>query len=339
MQIVFTFSLILPLFQGCMLARLPATGTSRRPTPRQPRQTLSSSPLNEYESYTSISDLVHNRPSEAQRLATKKYMKAFKKHPQVQAIDLHQIEKGTLAQQLFNLRDPQQTAKWQKKMTLTTKMLLKDEKVDEETVKGVLGYNFAQRTRKADERRRKKEKDTVPDFKHLRSKENMEYFQQNRNKIYDARRNRRLFIKELSGLVKSRAGEGQQISATEVANIAEEMKPRYPQMNTFRPALRTYFRKNGYSGEDVAMALGIQSMLREKEKVGHSKGKKQASTSIASSSKVGQESSENHDMTAQSQVPSSDPESPLSLPTVKQKDDVDKLEAGPWWEGEYSDKL
>jgi hypothetical protein len=325
MKTLLTLLVFLLHTQSALLARPPA-GTSSSASPKSSRG-RPPAPLIDYKAFTTLSELVSNRPIKKKEEAMKRYMKAFATIPKVQEINLHQQDKGNLAKELFQLRDVEQgNPNWQKRLTATIKDYLQVSGIDEVTIRSILGFNFVQRINQANRLRVRNKKEMNPNYRSERSRKAKELYPQTKKMLTIAAQGKKQFVEDLSRLVQDHSFE-KRISALEVANIAEQnLRSKYPQKYIFTWGLKKYFQKNQYSMEESIMAQGSRSVQRDLLGLENRRAKRKAHQA--------ERSSPSHHL-GQGEA-STTSESYLHQPN--DKDDVNELESRPWWNDGHFDR-
>jgi hypothetical protein len=334
MKITRTLSILLLLTQGAMPARVPSRAGSSK-------STLDSASIGKkggtnFESFTTLSELVNNRPEKRNKKLTKQYQEAFAKLPKIRGIDLHQEDRGIIANEFLKLRSKQpNNPNWQKRLTATIKIHLQEAGFDETAAQAVIGHNYAYRTRIASKHRRDIVKEMYPKIPGTKSRGSICHAQ-NKAKIAAAVQERKQFVRDLSRVIQQYA-TSRRLSAIEVMNLAEEtLRHKYPARNIFVYGLKSYLSNNKYSSDEITMARGHRRLQLENIGKIVSRAKRKASgpalpPSSTSSKQLRLMNGDRQSLTsiASKSVPHQS--------TLEATDDVNELESQAWWDDGYFD--
>jgi hypothetical protein len=275
---------------------------------------------NEYLSYTSFSDLIKNRPRTNSVAITRDYMDAFSNHPDVRNVDLQQDEL-TVAKQLSSLRDPNQDSSWQRILSYTIKRHLKEKGMSDEKSANIRNFLHGQRLIKEDAIRMKHIKESSEAIA-KRKQRSKDFHLANKERKVEKIAARETFIKDLDRLVQFNlsSNQHQRFTAPEIAKIAENFRAAYPEENIFRPALKSYFQRHGYSNDEIIMAQSARSQqsekLRRQRYTMKKKGQAPAGPVLPILERMVESPAE-------------------ELHTLAKSKNFDDLEDGPWWDEGY----
>jgi hypothetical protein len=356
--------LFLLLLEGALLVKVstpirsqaivqPANAIEREPRLRKgnPSQGSASAkakggPTNAYKHFTSLEELVDNRPYNFRKKATRDYHEAFQTHPEVASIKVDPRDKVKLAKDTLQLRYHSNSTPWQMKMTMTLRDYFEHANIDTKTQDYILGYHKDNRKRRADVQRYEESVLKDPEGTSRKAKWRQDC-QDRRVKLNSTRRTQRAFAKKLEQLI-----QGRRLSTLEVEKAAESLYTSFPDQAVFDSALLSYLKKKKFPAEEIAMIRGSRYMNREKERLAKVKERKTAerrraavasaspstSTSDQDSSAVGHRPDDHTSSTSANpatsiQTHKNGPTGQISSAENSRIDkSVDELECGPWWE-------
>jgi hypothetical protein len=272
---------------------------------------------NKYLSYSTLIELVNNRPLQYAIRLTREYLEAFGKHIAALGINIHQEDEVTIAKELSRLQDSQQDRYWQGKLFHTIEQYLKQQGIDTLKVQSIMGYLSGQKMKKnADER---KKRIIVDESKRAEKKQrSKEFYEANKSQIRERTKAKKAFVKDLQSLIQMRQEQEMthhRPSALQVAQIAESLRGRYPDESIFRSAVKAYLQKNNYTAEEVLLITGARSRENQKSRMARYRARKRIEAD------GGEASTGTSHMKAASVV----------------GNDISTLEADPWWENAYYD--
>jgi hypothetical protein len=267
---------------------------------------------NKFLSYTSLTELVKNRPHQSSSTLTREYLEAFSKHVDDLGIDVQQDETA-VAKSLSRLQNLEQDRFWQDKFFRTIKQYLSEKKIDDHRVESILGYLHGRNSMKHDKLRKKRIAED-DGRREQRLQQSKDYYYAHKGQRYEKEATKERFIIDLDKLVKKYQYRP---NAPEVARLAQTLQSVYPEASIFRSALRSYLQRNEYTPEEILLVFGAQS--REGQRI--------RSERYRARQKAAQKETE------------ASTSAPNKLEGAKAKvNEIDTLEKDPWWEDGYFDQ-